>query len=219
MDGFPVLLLNYGQAATSSGCVCSSETSAVGCVFSASAASSGLVCMFLCQQGGFAFLDTFMAFLIHLIISTFTSASVSGMCLRAKSSKRVAAALLPYAPLKLSSRNPPADNGFLFGREVGDDVHFLRPQGVGRLFLPDTEYPEVFPAERRQQEEIYHLFLVLREFAFQTYQRPKSVLSVCNGFLTAICYVCPAVPLFHRESFFGQPCPHYGGSTLPYNTA
>ena len=24
----------------------------------------------------------------------------------------------------------------------------------------------MFPAERRQQEEIYHLFLVLREFAF-----------------------------------------------------
>lgn len=42
---FSVLLLNYGQAATSSVCVCSSGcTSAVGCVFSASAVSSGFVC-------------------------------------------------------------------------------------------------------------------------------------------------------------------------------
>lgn len=62
----------------------------------------------------------------------------------------------------------PADNGFLLGREVGDDVHFFFVLKVlVGFFLPDTEYPEVFPAERRQQEEIYHLFLVLREFAFR----------------------------------------------------
>ena len=44
----------------------------------------GLCLPFLCQQGGFAFLDTFMAFLIHLIISTFNFGERVGHVLTGK---------------------------------------------------------------------------------------------------------------------------------------
>ena len=69
---------------------------------------------------------------------------------------------------------------------------------------PDTEYPEVFPAERRQQEEIYHLFLVLREFAFRRINVQNLFLSVCNGFLDGYFLVTFVLlfQFFHRESCF-----------------
>lgn len=54
------------------------------------------------------------------------------------------------------------------------------------FFLFDTEYLEVFLAERRQQEEIYHLFFVLREFAFGHIDIQNLFLGIFYRFSRAI---------------------------------
>ena len=74
------------------------------------------------------------------------------------------------------------------------------------FFLFDTEYLEVFLAERRQQEEIYHLFFVLREFAFGHIDIQNLFLGIFYRFLTGYFLVTLVLLLqfLHRgERFFG----------------
>ena len=157
-----------------------------------------------------------MAFLIHLIISTFNFGERVGHVLTGKIEQEGRSSVIAVCAFEVVYQEIPADNGFLLGREVGDDVHFFFVLKVlVGFFLPDTEYPEVFPAERRQQEEIYHLFLVLREFAFGHIDVQNLFLSVCNGFLDGYFLVTFVLLLqfFHRgELFFGSHV-RIGGST------
>ena len=157
-----------------------------------------------------------MAFLIHLIISTFNFGERVGHVLTGKIEQEGGSSVIAVCAFEVVYQEIPADNGFLLGREVGDDVHFFFVLKVlVGFFLPDTEYPEVFPAERRQQEEIYHLFLVLREFAFRRINVQNLFLSVCNGFLDGYFLVTFVLlfQFFHRgELFFGSHV-RIGGST------
>ena len=128
-----------------------------------------------------------MAFLIHLIISIFNFGERVGHVLTGKIKQEGGSSVIAVCAFEVVYQEIPADNGFLLGREVGDDVHFFFVLKVlVGFFLPDTEYPKVFPAERRQQEEIYHLFLVLRKFAFRRINVQICFLASATVFSTAI---------------------------------
>ena len=80
-----------------------------------------------------------MAFLIHLIISIFNFGERVGHVLTGKIKQEGGSSVIAVCAFEVVYQEIPADNGFLLGREVGDDVYlfFIRKVAI-RFFFSDT---------------------------------------------------------------------------------
>ena len=104
--------------------------------------------LFLHEQYGFLFLNSLVSFLVHLIMSVFDSGEFFGHMLLGEVKQEGGNGVIAVCDLELGNQEIPADNGFLLGGEICDDVHFLLVREVViRFFSLKTDLGKVLLAE------------------------------------------------------------------------
>lgn len=100
-----------------------------------------LPCLFLHEQDSFLFLDALMAFLVHLVVSILDFRQCFGHVLLCKVKQEACRGIAARCVLEIGNQIIPADDGFLLGCKVLDDVHLLlvREVMVG-LFTLDADW-------------------------------------------------------------------------------
>ena len=153
------------QAAISSVC-CSVCTSVSGCPSSVAFASCFA---FSCtERTANFFFDAQVSLLVNLIVSVLDVCQLVGHVLLGKIEQEGCGGIAARCVLEIGNQEIPADNSFLLGGKIGDDVHLvLVLKVVVGFFCLYTHSLKMFLAKKWEHEEINHPVLVCAKLGFR----------------------------------------------------